>query len=200
VDEDGAAGLAGEDVTLARGPGFLATVVRLVVVIAVVAVGVGVAAWVVLGLTVLPTMNVGGEIWAAKWAAYPTGAVPAGAVIAVSDRPVQRGLGDRFASLVGMGGDTRTVHLVVAGPGYEVHSEPGGPVLWNGQDTGYVTDVPIVSHLLGEKYLTVCVAGDCGGPGTVTEVPAANVVGQAMGTYSPPFSFASPTLPSKNGG
>lgn len=160
-----------------------------------IAAGVAVAGWVILGLTVLPTMRIGDQAWFVKWAAHPEGQVPAGTIVAAGSEPVRRGLLDRAVSLAGLDAGSRAIYVIVAGPGSEARSEPDGRVIWAGTDTGYSTPVPIPPHLLGGSYLAMCVTGPCGEPGTFSDVPASHVLGTVIAGWRFPFTMTGPPQP-----
>lgn len=150
------------------------------------------AAWLVLGITVMPTPRVAGDAWAVKWSAWPEGAVPADSLVAVTEGPVDRGVVGRAGYLFGAGGIT--VQRVIAGPGGTVTTTPEGYVAWNGVPTTAKANGLLEGEQpLGDAYLTECVAGDCGVPGTAQIVPIGNIMGEALGIFTPPFNITAPS-------
>lgn len=171
---------------------FLRAIVLLGALVAFLAVG----AWIVLGLTVMPVMKMGSDVWLVKWAAFPEGQIPTGSIVAVSSEPIARDFGSRLTDLLGMNTDERGIYGVIAGPGSEISADPGGEIVWNGQGTGVTSESGISPHLLGNNFLMVCMAGDCANPGAAVEVPVSHVLGEPLGTYQPPASIeAVPSLP-----
>lgn len=148
------------------------------------------AAWVILGVTVRPTPRVGGEMWAVQWAAWPEGAAPEGALVAVTGEPVERGILARLGYQFGSG--DVTVQQVVAGPGGIVSTDDALEVFYQGVATGLTSKTPIEEQSLGNAYLAVCLAGCDAREGYVSRVPVDNVMGEALGPFQPPFSYRSP--------
>ena len=171
----------------------IASIAKGLAIVLAVLVGFTAASWLILGVTVMPTPRVDGEAWAVKWAAWPEGAVPPGSLVAVVDGPVGRDLPSRFGYQFGSG--NITIQRVIAGPGGTVTTTDSGEVLWNGEPTGATSNGLIADEQLGDAYLTACVVGECGAVGTAQIVPTNSIMGEALGTYTPPFRIEAPATP-----
>lgn len=150
-----------------------------------------VSAWVILGVTVMPTPRVDGNAWAVKWAAWPQGAVPADSLVAVVAGPVETSIPARFRYQ--FASDQVTIQRVLAGPGGTVEVLPDGTVTWNGTPVSARAGDTVTPGPLGDAYLAVCEVGDCGGQGAASIVPVDSVMGQARGIYTPPFTVSPPS-------
>jgi len=126
-------------------------------------------------------------MWAVQWAAWPEEAVPVGALIAVTEDPVERGILARLGYQ--FGGGNVTIQKVLDGPGGIVSTDDALNVLYGGVPTGAVASAPISEQSLGDAYLTVCLAGCGDGNGFVSKAPVDSVMGEALGRFQPPFSY-----------
>lgn len=129
-----------------------AVVMRLVLLAVGTSLVVGFAMWVVLGLTVLPTAQVGDNYYLTNRTAWTEGAAPNGVSAVVLGKPVERSIYSRLV------------------------------MLFNSDPDGANSLVKIVGRDTAGNYLAVCEAGACEKQypaGTVFSAPIGNVLGQA---------------------
>ena len=144
-----------------------------------VAVMVGLV-YLLLSTTVFTVQNANGHHVGVLRNKYPVGEVPANAIVYVSRKPVNHGTwGAMVETFTGVPGGA--VVQVIAGPTGTVAVTSAGMVTVNGAPTSYTVTTTPGEHLLTREYAAVCIAGGCGRPGALVEVPQSNVVGQAEG-------------------
>jgi len=152
------------------------------------------AFWLVLGVTILPTVRADGDMWVVQRAAWPEGKAPTGATVLVLPAAVERGIVDR-AELLVSSGEGNYVAQVIAQPGSEVTVDIDGKILVNGFITEFRTPPEVPVGSTGGNYLAVCLTETCGPVGYPVFVPADAVLGKVLGAIKPggfgPFpSFA----------
>lgn len=167
------------DQTTDQSPSIIATITKAIAIIVIAVVSLAVAGWFILGMTILPTVTSGDARWLVKWAAYPEGQVPVGTITAFTDTTGNTGFTDRVALLTGS--TPVSIATVVAGPGGAVGTDDTGMLWWDDHPTGFTTDEFIEPHLLGDNYVTVCVAGDACPAGSLTEMPVGAAIGKTVG-------------------
>jgi hypothetical protein len=161
-------------------PKVAVTLFRGVAGLVIVGIVLLISGWLLIGLTVLPTLRVQGVPWLVKWSAWPEGAVPAGAVVMTDPDGRKIDLTSR-AGLLFSDGSGRAIMQVVGGPGGDIATGAGNRVILNGvlQDWRYPTPLP--STRLGDNYLAVCLSGDSCQRGDVVLLPIQNVLGEVLG-------------------
>lgn len=140
-----------------------------------------VASWAILIATVLAMPSVEGKTYVVQRAAWPEGQVPANSTIFALSNPVDRSIVGRFA-LSTEGDSKSSVVLVLGGPNAQVATNTDGVIIINGELTKFTVDVPIALHNVGGNYLSLCVEGPCGKPGTPIEVPIEHTLGKVLGS------------------
>ena len=179
-----AAGLGDKDSPSDQGrAGVLVLVVRGVAALVVVSMILLVAAWLVLGLTVLPVLRVDGTPWVVKWSAWPEGAVPSGAIAMVDTGGKDTSLPGRFSMLVEPG-STRAVVEVVTGPGGQIRVESDGQTFINEVLVPWEGMFSEGETRLGDRYLVVCISGEQCTPGAPLLLPTSAVLGEVLGSLS----------------
>jgi hypothetical protein len=170
---------------------------RFVIVIFTVIITSAVALWFVLGITILPMMRVGGNIWLVQRAAWVEGQAPKNAIALTLSHPVERTLSSRLALL--LSGDTSIrIIEIVASPTDKVATDKSNVLFINGKSTGRISPVKIPVHTLGDSYLVSCIRGACLPSKQFIEVPTNYILGKVLGSVGPSAHLGS--VPSALGG
>lgn len=127
-----------------------AVISRLVLLALGTAIVVGFAMWVILGLTVLPTVQAGNSLYLTSRTAWTEGAAPNGALATDLGKPVERSMYSRLVALFNSNPDDKN------------------------------SIVKIVNRDMSGNYLVTCEVGACEAfpPGTVFPVPIGNILGE----------------------
>lgn len=141
------------------------------------------ALWLVLGVTVLPILRVDGTAWAVKWAAWPEGGVPTGAIVMAETGSKRSDIPGRLGMLLDTG-SSRAVVEVVAGPGGEIKADIDNRIYLNGFVSPWVSAGPLPTTRIGDRYLVVCIAGESCVPGTASLLPVSGVLGEVLGSVT----------------
>lgn len=142
----------------------------------------GVGVWVVLTLTVLPTVSAGGSTWLVQRAADTVGRTPVGTTVLLMPEKIDRSFTARAKLLTGV--DGAYVVKVIADPGSKISVSQTGKLLVDDTATTYVVPANLQAKVLGTQYAAECVTGPCGTPGSVVLVPVDNVLGTVVGKVS----------------
>lgn len=154
--------------------------------------GVSIVLWLavlfVLNLTVLPMPRVEGTTWAVKWAAWPQGKAPENSLVGTYKYANQTGILDRSMLILDSSGVS--IEQIIAGPSTKVSSDSAGQIIVNGVTTSHKsTTYNMPETATGENYLTKCVSGPCGEPGSYRAIPVQWLLGEVLGEFKPPFSI-----------
>lgn len=169
------------------GRSAIAAVLSVVAILLTLVAVLSVVIWLAIGLTVMPTPRVAGDIWAVKWAAWPQGQVPPGSIVMSTPEQVSGDLSSRFGLLLA-DGEGATLSQIVGGPTGSVETTQSLQILINGQDTGYRSPSPISKQNIGDQYVAICLKG-CSADGVIHLIPIGNVVGEVMGRYKFPLEI-----------
>lgn len=150
-------------------------VVRLTLLVVAIVGLLFTVCWLVLGLTVAPTVRAGGDSWLVQRGAWTQGDAPPGERVLVLPEPVERGFLARIRLLAPTGGD-KFVATVIAKPSSAMSVRRGRLVV-----DGVRTGVPVQRKpvLPADSYLLRCESGSCAG--RLMTAPAGNVLGSARG-------------------
>lgn len=171
----------------------IARFVKFLVAATLLVVGLAIAAWGILGVTILPVLPIDGKFWAVKWAAWPQGSAPVGVTAVLSDIPAKRDMPSRLMMLLGGEGNT-SIQQIIAGPGGTFEVSEDLRVFHDGVFTGYYGVTPTDSEVLGGRYLALCITGSCI-PGKVTPMPVENLVGEPLGYLQMGFGLGAVPSP-----
>ncbi len=143
--------------------------------VAVAAVLVAAALYVVLAVTVVAVMGSGAKNAIVVRGAFPGGIAAQGDFAYVTDMPYDRSfLGKVEQAFVGVPGGS-TIE-VIALPGANLATTEEGELLADGKPTGFAGTPP--QARLGHEYLAVCVAGSRCASGDLVVVPDNRIVGK----------------------
>jgi hypothetical protein len=140
--------------------------------------------WLVLGMTLLPTVRIDGANWIVQRSAWPEGKAPEGSTMLALTAPVDRGLMSR-ADILFSSHDDASVVTVVAGPYSDISMSKDQMILVNGKPTSIRVPAKVPSGNTGNTYLTLCRSGGCSVPGSILLVPVDNVLGKVLGSIAP---------------
>lgn len=147
---------------------------RSLVRVAVAAVLVAVALYVVLAVTVVAVMGSGAKNAIVVRGAFPGGIATQGDFAYISDTANDRSLmGKVEQAFVGVPGGA-TIQ-VIALPGAKLGTE-NGELLADGKPTGFAGTPP--QAMLGHEYLAVCVSGSRCASGDLVVVPDNRIIGK----------------------
>ena len=155
------------------------TVKAILGVIVVLAVALG-AFWLVLGVTIIPTVRADGDTWVVQRAAWPEGKAPSGATVLALGAPVERGIVER-AELLVSSGEGNYVAKIIAAPGSEISTDSFGTILVDGVPSEFRVPPEVPLGSTGEDYLAVCLSDTCGIPGYPIAIPTDVVLGKVLG-------------------
>lgn len=167
--------------TTPRPRRFALTVQTMAGIIAVLA-GAIAACWVILGLTILPTVRVEGGLWVVQRAAFPEGQAPHDAVVLATTGPTDRSISGRWRLLTGTDPGARILQ-VIAGPTDVISLTATGGILVNDQPTGLQASPTLPAGVVGDRYLAICLVGTCGPVNQVLAVDTHHVLGKVLGRY-----------------
>lgn len=166
------------------------TFIKVIAILAGVAIVLWLAVLFVLNLTVLPMPRVDGTTWAVKWAAWPQGKAPQDAFIGTYYDADKTGILDR--TMLVLDSSKVSIEQIVAGPSTKVSTNSMGQIIVNGSlSTHKSTTYDLLETSTGENYLTKCISGACGEPGSYRALPVQWVLGEVLGEFKPPFSISS---------
>lgn len=167
--------------------GAIVAIIRGIAAAIFITVTLVVSGWLILGLTILPVVQVEGTPWVVRWAAWPEAMVPSGSVAMVSSSPRDSSMGARFSLIVS--GGNNSIMEIVAGPGGEIKAGPDKQIFYNEIPTQWQFNDAIPPTKIGNQYLAVCILGPTCTPGVAELVPVERILGEVVGSLK-----LSPTL------
>jgi len=113
---------------------------------------------------------------------WPIGDAPVGEVVVGHKEGRPNGFFERLEQEFQSEPGERYVAAVIAQPGSRIKADTGRAVIVDDRATMFTSDKTIVSTLLIEEYLVICVDGGCGAPGTPFTIPVDELIGSVQGT------------------
>jgi hypothetical protein len=136
--------------------------------------------WLILVSTVAATPKMADDILIIDRNAWSKGGAEAGDIAYVSQANGQSAIDKVLAHLSGEINNGEIVRIIATPLDY-VNTNVEGYIVVNGLPTRYPSDIIIDRKQLGDTYLSECLEGSCGIPGTLYEIPITNVLGSVEG-------------------
>lgn len=162
-------------------PNVFAVLLRLFFLLVFMVIVVGVACWLIFGMTILPTVRAGGHNWLVRTGAWTQGAAPPGTPAFVLPNPVQRTPLAKAERLISPSGKNSVVNIV-AGPDHKVTTR-NGKIVVDGVPTT-ISSKNVTKLTEGDKYFAVCQYGACGKTGKLLTIPVDRVLGEVVSEIS----------------
>lgn len=132
----------------------------------------------ILSATVMVALSAGDHRAVVLRNAYPTDAVPSGALVYASSAPAATSMLGHIEEAVA-GVPAGAVVQIIAGPNADVATDKTGVVTVNGKPTAFTAKVSPAR--LRDQYVALCIAGSGCQPGAAVTIGQDNVIGSVRG-------------------